>query len=112
MNQPSSPSILVPEADGIRTCTMCGKKFERDPILVADADLCPECRKTYGGMAYVFCNTCQKIVTRLKPGLSAKGYLVTPHEILHVPECPGCHPGIVQSMPLEFIEYEKIRGLT
>ena len=90
-------------------CTMCGKRFEKEPLVVKDGDLCPECRKTYGGMAYVFCLTCKKITTRIVPGLSAQGILVKPGDVLHVRECPTCHPGIIRSVPIEFDSEEMLR---
>ena len=84
---------------------MCGKKFEADPVVARDGDLCPECRKTYKDMAVVYCMKCKKVVTRAAPGLAGK-LLVKPGDILHVRECPKCTPGIVRSVPVE-MEDEK-----
>lgn len=83
-------------------CTMCGVTFEPGLVLVQDYDLCPECKKTYGGMAAVFCNKCNVVVARIKPGLSAQGYFVKPGDVLHVTECPTCKPGVTMSTPIEF----------
>lgn len=102
--------LIVPVKSGNNVCTMCGKEFEKDPIIVVDGDLCPECRKTYGGMAYIFCMKCNAVVTRVKPGL-AMGLLVKPGDMLHVSECPQCTPGVIKSIPLEVMQNDKSRGI-
>lgn len=112
MPQPSSDrpvSLLVPTAAGEAVCPTCGKTFEKPVILTRDANLCPDCRNTYKDMAYVYCLKCRKVVTRLNPGMSAKGYLVKPNEVLHVRECPRCCPGVIQSIPVEFDREEMFR---
>ena len=107
MPQPSSDrpvSLLVPTAASEAVCPTCGKIFEKPVILTRDANLCPDCRNTYKDMAYIYCLKCKEVVTRLNPGMSAKGYLVKPNEVLHVRECPRCCPGVIQSIPVEFEE--------
>ena len=104
-----SKKILVPEDPNVRHCSMCGKEFEKESIVVKDQDLCPECRKQCEGMAYIYCNTCKEIVTRVNPGLAACGHMILPGSVLHVNECPSCHPAIIESIPVEFKDYEKGR---
>ena len=48
----SPVSLLVPTAAIEAVCPTCGKTFEKPVVLTRDANLCPECRKTYDGMAY------------------------------------------------------------
>lgn len=88
------------------TCTICGKKFEKEPLIVLDWDLCPECRKTYGGMALVFCYGCNAVVTRVKPGFY-KDLLVKSGDILHIRECPKCNPKVTRSNFIELENNEK-----
>lgn len=104
-----SNKILLPDDPNISHCTICGKEFEKDLLILKDQDLCSECRKTFANMAYIYCNTCKTIVTRVTPGMSGCGYLVVPGAILHVNACPKCRPGIVKSIPIEFENYEKGR---
>ena len=92
--------ILVPVKSGMSKCSMCGSEFKADLIIAHDSDLCPECRKKYGGMAFVYCNKCKAIVTRIPPGL-AMGMFIKPYDLLHVNECPKCTPGVVKSIPVE-----------
>lgn len=102
----SSDKVLyVPTDANKNICTMCGKEFDKEAIVVKDWDLCPDCRKTYGDMAFLYCLTCKQIVTRIPTGLSM-GILIKPGDILHVKECPTCHPGIVKSIPIEVQKYE------
>ena len=98
--------LYIPVAADKRICTMCHKEFDKEPLLVKDWDMCPECRKTYGDMAYIYCNTCKAIVSRATPGLIDGWYLLKPGDILHVNECPVCHPGIVKSIPVEMQGHE------
>lgn len=100
--------VIVP---GAAKCSMCGKEYERPLVLTRDSDLCPECRKAYADMAFVYCMKCRKTVTRVRPGMSAGGYMVKPGEVLHVDECPVCSPGVKVSIPREFREHEARRGL-
>lgn len=103
------PSLMMPEKSDTRTCTQCGKAFEREPLVVKDGDLCPDCRKTYAGMAFVYCMTCKAVVSRVEPGIASNGYLVKPGDLLHVKACPVCSPGIIESIPVEFTGNEKVR---
>lgn len=96
----SEQSIAVPVAVGKVKCSMCQNVFDDEPIKTRDSDLCPECRKKYGGMAFVYCNKCKAIVTRIPPGLQM-GILIKPYDVVHVRECPACSPGIVKSIPVE-----------
>lgn len=104
------PKLAIPVSENMKICTMCGKEFEKDVILVKDGDLCPECRKQYGNMAYIFCNKCNAVVTRIQPGL-AMGLLIKPGDMLHVNECPQCTPGVVKSIPVEVEEHAKGKRL-
>ena len=105
-----SSEIVVPIKCGKSKCTMCGDEFDSDLILTHDSDLCPECKKKYGGMAFVYCNKCEAIVTRIHPGL-AMGILIKPYDVVHVNECPQCTPGVVKSIPVgvESFRNEKSR---
>lgn len=100
--------VIVP---GASKCSMCGKEYERPLVLTRDSDLCPECRKTYADMAFVYCTKCGKTVTRIRPGMASNGYIVKPGETLHVDECPVCNPWVKVSIPKEFKEYEARRRL-
>lgn len=117
MSTPNRPTVFVhsPKKEGVddgrEICTICRKEFERDPFLVQDADLCPECRKTFGGMAYVFCKKCNAVVTRVKPGLTQCGYMVLPGQLLHIDKCPECTPGTVMAVPEEMVGFLKERNL-
>lgn len=96
----SEQSIAVAVPTGKAKCTMCGGLFDDEPIKTKDSDLCPECRKKYGGMAFIYCNKCKAIVTRIPTGM-AMGILIKPYDILHVNECPQCTKGVIKSIPLE-----------
>lgn len=114
--QPSQPRVFtqprLKNGDGDRAiCSICQKEYERDPLLVQDADLCPECRKTFGGMAYVFCRKCNSVVTRVKPGLTQCGYMVLPGQLLHISACPTCTPGTAMAVPEEMTGFLKEKGL-
>jgi hypothetical protein len=100
MSEQQSQDLAVPVPAGKVKCSMCQNVFDDEPIKTRDSDLCPECRKKYGGMAFVYCNKCRAIVTRIPPGLQM-GMLIKPYDVVHVRECPACSPGIVKSIPVE-----------
>ena len=100
------PEIAVPVPEGKRKCSMCGELFDKDVLIVKDGDMCPECRKRYGDMAFLYCNKCRTITARIPTGF-AMGLLIKPGDVLHVTECPKCTPGVVKSIPLEVQRNEK-----
>ena len=101
--------IVIPVRRGINgaaICSVCGKQFEPEPLLVRDCDLCPECRKTYKDMAFAYCMKCKAVVTRIPAGIMM-GLIVKPGDILHVTECPVCTPGVIRSVPIEVQKLNK-----
>lgn len=90
-------------------CPFCGKGFDQDNPLDADADVCPSCRPMARGKARVYCNACKTLVFRVEPGMYGT-FPVKAGDVLHVDHCPKDTPGLKHSPVIEQDEWEKRHG--
>lgn len=71
---------------------------------------CPSALKEDREMARIVCCSCKQIVARMAPHKTPVGFVFERNRSYHVDKCGVCHPGLVESLILEELLFNRSQG--